>query len=376
MKVVNVGIIGGGLMGKEVAGAFGRWFTLANYPIKVQLKGVCDLDPNALEWYRQIPTVELLTTDYKELLASSDIDVVYVALPHHLHQKYYLEVLDAGKDLLAEKPFGIDLGAAIAIKERIDQSKCFVRCCSEMPFLPGPQRVIKEIRSGRIGKIIEVRAGFYHSSDMDPDKPLNWKRISAFCGEIGVMGDLGMHVLHIPLRMGWIPTRVYAQLQKIITRRPDGKGGWGECDTWNNASLSATINMDGEDVPMLLEMKRLMPGETNSWFIEVLGTDGGVKYNTKDTKALWTFKREKEQAWQRVDLGFQVPYPTSTGAIFEPGFSDCFMQMLATYFAERAGFLEERFGCVTPEEAVLSHKVFQAALTSHQSKSVKNIDLD
>src|SRR5690606_15811239 len=169
MKAVNVGIIGGGLMGKEVAGAFGRWFTLANYPVKVQLKGVCDLDPNALEWYRQIPTVELLTTDHRELLASSDIDVVYVALPHHLHQKYYLEVLDAGKDLLAEKPFGIDLEAAIAINERIERSNCFVRCCSEMPFLPGPQRVIKEIESGRIGKIIEIRAGFYHSSDLDPN---------------------------------------------------------------------------------------------------------------------------------------------------------------------------------------------------------------
>ena len=127
---------------------------------------------------------------------------------------------------------------------------------------------------------------------------------------------------------------------------------------------------------MLLEMKRLMPGETNSWFIEVLGTEGGVKYSTKDTKALWTFKREKEQAWQRVDLGFQVPFPTSTGAIFEPGFSDCFMQMLAIYFAERGGFLEGKFRCVTPEEAVLSHKVFQAALISHQSKSVKIIDLD
>ncbi|WP_158858536.1 Gfo/Idh/MocA family protein [Lunatibacter salilacus] len=373
MKTVSVGIIGGGLMGKEVASAFGRWFALNDYPLKVELKAVCDINEDTLNWYKQIPSIGLLTTDYKKLLDAPDLDVIYVALPHHLHQQYYLDVIASGKDLFAEKPFGIDLEAANAIKEKIDQSSCFVRCSSEMPFLPGGQRVIKEILSGRLGKIIEVRAGFCHSSDMDPLKPINWKRQSEFCGEIGVMGDLGMHVMHIPLRMGWVPKRVYAQLQKIVTSRPDGKGGWSECDTWNNAHLSSTLSIEDEDVPMLLEMKRLAPGETNSWYIEVLGTEGGVRYNTKDTKALWTFKREKEQVWQRLDLGFQVAFPTITGGIFEPGFADCFMQMLAAYFAERDGFLGERFGCVTPEEAVLSHKLFAAALKSHVTKTVIEI---
>lgn len=373
MKVIKVGIIGGGLMGKEVAGAFGRWFSLNDYPVKVELKAVCDLDANTLKWYEQIPTVELLTTDYKELLASSKVDVVYVALPHFLHEQYYIEVIEAGKDLLAEKPFGMDLEAAKKINEKIANSKIFVRCCSEMPFLPGPQRVINEALSGRMGEIIEINAGFCHSSDLDPLKPINWKRQSKFCGEIGVMGDLGMHVMHIPIRMGWMPDKVYAHLQKIITTRPDGKGGWAEADTWNNATLSCSVNIENKDIPMSLEMKRLKPGETNSWYIEILGTEGGVRYNTKDTKALWTFKREKEQLWQRVDLGFQVPFPTSTGSIFEPGFSDCFLQMLAAYFAEREGFLNGRFGCVTPEEALISHKLFNAALKSHETKSVVDV---
>lgn len=357
-------------MGKEVASALGRWFVLNDYPLKIVLKAVCDINEEALKWYEQIPTIDLLTTDYKALLDSANVDVVYVALPHHLHQEYYLKVLEAGKDLFAEKPFGINLEAAQIIKNKIDESGRFVRCSSEMPFFPGAQRVIKEILSGKLGKIIEVKAGFCHSSDMDPLKPINWKRQSKFCGDIGVMGDLGMHVMHIPLRMGWKPNRVYAQLQKIVTERPDGKGGWSVCDTWNNAHLSSTISIEGEEVPMMLEMKRLSPGETNSWYIEVLGTEGGVRYSTKDTKVFWKFSREKEQVWQRVDLGFQVPFTTITGGIFEAGFTDCFMQMLAAYFAEREGFLDGRLGCVTPEEAVMSHQVFAAALKSHETKSV------
>lgn len=374
MKTVRVGIIGGGLMGKEAASAFARWFTLNDFPVQVSLTAVCDVNEQVLDWYRQIPTVQLLTIDYKELLASQDVDVVYVALPHHLHLDYYLEILRAGKDMLGEKPFGIDLEAAKAIQDMASKLGRFVRCSSEMPFLPGPQRLVREVLSGSLGRILEIKAGFLHASDLDPTKPINWKRQSRFCGEIGVMGDLGMHVLHIPLRLGWEPALVFAQLQKIITERPDGKGGWAACDTWNNATLNTSVELEGEDVPMTLEMKRLAPGETNTWYIEVLGTEGGVRYSTKDTKTLWLFKREKEQRWQRLDLGFQVAFPTITGGIFEPGFPDCFMQMLAAFVAEREGFLNGRFGCVTPEEAVFSHQLFAAALESQKTKAVVNLE--
>jgi predicted dehydrogenase len=188
------------------------------------------------------------------------------------------------------------------------------------------------------------------------------------------MGDLGMHVLHVPLRLGWKPNRLHAQLQKIITERPDGKGGMAICDTWNNAVLNTTVAIGAEEVPMTLEMKRIAPGETNTWYIEVLGTQGGVKYSTKDTKALWTFKCEKEQVWQRTDLGFKgMPFQTITGGIFEPGFPDCFMQMLAAYVAERAGALNGRFGCVTPQEALDSHYVFNASLKSFANQTVENV---
>lgn len=373
MKTVNIGIIGGGLMGREAASAFGRWFALKDFPVRVQLTAVCDLNVQVLEWYKQIESVTLLTTNYQELISSEQVDVVYIAVPHNLHRKLYLDILRAGKDLLGEKPFGIDLEASEAITSEAARLGRFVRCSSEMPFLPGPQRVIREVLSGRLGRIFEIRSGFLHASDMNAQKPINWKRQSEFCGEIGVMGDLGMHALHVPLRLGWKPTHVFAQLQKIITERPDGKGGVAACDTWNNATLSTQVDIEGEKVPMMLEMKRLAPGETNTWYIEIYGTDGGVKYSTKDTKAFWQFTNGTEQWWKRTDLGFQMPFETITGGIFEAGFPDCFMQMLAAYVAEREGFLDGKFGCATPEEAVDSHRVFNAALLSQETGSFVNI---
>ena len=369
MKTLNWGIIGGGLMGREFASALGRWFALTGDVPPAQLVGVCDLNPAARDWFARVPTVTQITDSADELLGNPAIDAVYVALPHNLHQEFYLKTLRAGKDLLAEKPFGIDLQAALAVRDEAAKLGRFVRCSSEMPFLPGAQRVWQMARNlENLGRVLEVRASFLHSSDLDPDKPANWKRLNRFCGENGVMNDLGMHVAHIPLRLGWKPARVYAQLQRGFANRPDGKGGVAACDTWDNATLGCDVEIGGEWVPMRWETKRMAPTETNTWSLEIVGTRGGAKFSTKTPKTLHVFENGREQSWNAIDLGHKSAFETVTGGIFEFGFPDSILQMLAAFGAERAGLLGERFGMATPDEAVTTHRIWAAALQSHAEK--------
>jgi predicted dehydrogenase len=120
-------------------------------------------------------------------------------------------------------------------------------------------------------------------------------------------------------------------------------------------------------------MKRLAPGATNTWFIEILGTDGGVRFSTAEPKTLWVFERGKEQWWKRTELGFGTPFKTVTGGIFEPGFPDVIQQMWAAFLAERAGSLNGRFHCATPEEALMTHRIFSAALASQSAGQVTGI---
>jgi predicted dehydrogenase len=370
---VSVGVIGAGLMGREVASAFGRWFALVDCPVRPELVAVCDVNAAALDWFRQVPTVRHFDTDHKALLDREDVDLVYVAVPHDKHEALYLDVLRAGKDLFAEKPFGIDLAAARKVRDEAARLGRFVRVSSEFPFLPGAQRAYDMASSGRLGRIIEVRSSFLHSSDLDPAKPINWKRQNAYCGLAGVMNDLGLHVAHLPLRLGYRPRSVHAQLQKIYLTRPDGRGGTAPCDTWDNALLHTTVEIAGEPVPMALEMKRMAPGETNTWVIEILGTDHGVRFSTKEPKTLWTYRRGTEQTWERTDLGFGTPFKAITGAVFEPGFPDILMQMWAAFLCERSGQLGGRFGCATPDEAVAQHEIWEAALRSQKAQSVERL---
>ena len=370
-RVVGFGLVGGGLMGREFASAAARWAHLEPLGVRPRLVHVCDPSPEALAWYGRLDPAPRLTAALDDLLADDEVEAVYCAVPHNLHEEIYLAVLGAGKHLLGEKPFGIDLPANEAILRAIPP-EAFVACSSELPFYPGGQAVWRWIAEGRFGRVLEVRSLFLHSSDLDPGKAINWKRVAATNGAYGCMGDLGMHALHLPLRAGWEPVNVRAILSNVFPERPGPGGEPVACDTWDNAVL--LCETEG-GFPLRIETKRIAPGEKNTWVIEVDGTEGSVTYSTKQPKTLRTmsYERGREQEWRVSDLGYASAYPAITGGIFEFGFSDAVLQMWAAFCDELAHGREgmrQPFHCATPEEAAATHRLFTAALRSHEEREV------
>ena len=376
-KKVRFAIIGCGLMGREFASAAARWCHMTADIPQPEIVGVSEINPAARQWFcDNFDTVKYSTADYTELLSKDDIDAVYCAVPHNLHEKIYVDIINAGKHLLGEKPFGIDAEANKVIMDAIKaHPEVIVRCSSEFPYYPACQKLIEWIREGKFGKIIEVRSAFCHSSDMDTQKPINWKRTLSINGEYGCMGDLGIHTEHVPFRMGWKPLNVFAKLSNIVTERPDGKGNIVPCETWDNAILLCDVkDVDGSIFPMMYETKRLSPGSTNEWRLEVYGLEASAKFSTNDPGAFcYTQSLGKEQAWCRVNVGYKPMIPTLTGGIFEFGFTDSILQMWGAFMCELSG-IEVPFGCVTPEETELSHKLQSAALLSNKTGRLVTIE--
>ena len=359
-------------MGREFASAAARWCHLQGMTARPEIVAVSDLNPSATKWFTDhFPSIDSYT-EYSELLSRPDVEAIYCAVPHNLHEQIYLHILAAGKHLFAEKPFGIDLPAAESILRAVSaRPELLVRCSSEFPFFPAAQRIVQMVQREEFGQIIEIQAGFLHSSDLDPTKPINWKRRIAANGEYGCMGDLGLHALHLPLRLGFQPKNVRALLSKIVTERPDGKGGMAPCETWDNATLACeTTNR----IPMILETKRISPGDMDTWYIRILGTQNSAEFSTKRPKTLRTmpYSTGKPQAWHEEDLGYQSAYASITGGIFEFGFPDAILQMWAAFVDELAGN-EPAFQCATPEEALGSHRLFTAALESQRTGATVNI---
>lgn len=374
-KTVRIGIIGGGLMGRELLALARRWDALVDHPVQPVISALADLSPEVRSWFENAG-VPNIYSDYTELLNQPDIDVVYLAVPHNLHEEIYLATIVAGKDFLGEKPFGIDLLAAQKIVDAITKSKLFVRVSSELPFFPGAQAAFNYAKSGELGEIVEVNAGLLHSSDIDVNKPTNWKRQVKYCGEIGVMGDLGMHVAHVPLRLGWKPETVYAMLDDIVKHRQDKNGDQVPCDTIDNAVLAIHARSDSQDrrFPMFWEMKRIAPGNSNTWYFNAVGMKGGTKFSTRNPQSFYRYSfYNGEQVWSEIQSGHKTNWPVITGGIFEFGFPDALLQMWAAYLAEREGMLGDRFACASINEVLDSHRIFSAALKSHSDQSAVKI---
>lgn len=373
---IRFGVIGLGLMGREFGSAVARWMHLLDLDFAPVITGICDVNAGLFDWFTDnFDTIEVKSTDYKDLLRNDAIDAIYCAVPHNLHQQVYTDIIQAGKHLLGEKPFGIDQAANKAVMRAIAENpQVFVRCSSEFPFYPGAQRVIDALRENRFGKIIEVEAGFLHSSDLNPNKPINWKRMIDINGEYGAMGDLGLHVLHIPLRFGWLPKNVRALLANIMTERFNKVGEKVPCETWDNATLACEVeSSEFGAFPMTLKTHRIAPGETNTWYINIYGTEQSVRYSTRQPKSLYTLRYEAggAQIWGEHSLGYSSAYPTISGGIFEFGLSDSILQMWAAFCDEltngRDG-MQQPFYCATPEETAQQHQVFTAALESQKQQ--------
>lgn len=366
MKTINFGIIGCGLMGKEFASAAARWCHLEGVSAKPKIVAVSDVNPAMMDWFTRHFDIAQATTRFQELLDNPEVDAVYCAVPHNFHEELYTAIIQSGKHLFAEKPFGIDLPAAERIYAAAEANpEVLVRCSSEFPFFPGAQRIAAMVSQGAFGQIIEVRAGFLHSSDLDPNKPINWKRRIATNGEYGCMGDLGLHVVHLLQRFGFGPRNVRALLSKIVSERPDGKGGFAPCETWDNAILACESHLG---FPMILETKRISPGDTDTWYLRILGTENSAEFSTHQPKTLRTlpFRSGQPQAWHEEDLGYASAYHAITGHIFEFGFPDAILQMWASFLDELGGNTP-RFQCATPQEALASHRLFTAALESNRT---------
>jgi len=382
VRRIGFGLIGCGLMGREFASAVARWCHLPEMEARPELVAICDrkFDPgnrDSARWFTEnFPSILQVTHDYRELLANPAVEAVYCAVPHHLHQEFYCAAIEMGKHLMGEKPFGIDKPANQAILEKISQHPgLLVRCSSEFPFFPAVQRIGDMIEQAAFGEILEVNCGFLHSSDLDPHKPINWKRQVEFNGEYGCMGDLGMHACHVPFRAGWRPRNVRAILSNIFGDRPDGKGGKAPYHTWDNATLfcEAECTRGGKVFPLTIKTQRIAPGERNTWYLEVLGTKASARFTTKNPRRLeWLEYRGGEQSWQQLDMGQETAFKTFTGGNFEFGFSDAILQMWAGFVYELAAGkpLRKFAGCVTPEETALSHDLFTAALESHRRSQV------
>ena len=81
-----------------------HWPSLYQLSDHFEVTALCDVSPSILEELGKLWNVQTLTTDHRELVARSDVDVVLIANPNAFHAEVTLAAIAAGKHVLIEKP--------------------------------------------------------------------------------------------------------------------------------------------------------------------------------------------------------------------------------------------------------------------------------
>lgn len=141
---------------------------------------------------------------YEDLLASVEIDAVYIGLPNHLHAGWTVSALEQGIHVLCEKPFALTLAEVDAM---IDAARDNGRVLAEaFMYRHHPQTRIAAqlVRDGRLGDVALIRGGFnYKMTSRD-----NIRLVPEWGG--GSLWDVGVYPLSFAQHlMGGAPVWVF-----------------------------------------------------------------------------------------------------------------------------------------------------------------------
>lgn len=163
-NTVRVGVIGLGSVSEKYVPHVRR---LALEGTSCEIVIACDLRPGKAERARAwgIPA---FTTDYAEVLARADVDVVLILTSMQSHGQLTRDALNAGKHVLVEKPMSMDLAEAAELVALAKQSKGHLVCAPHVTLSHTYQDMWRHIHQGDIGRPLTAR-GFYGWSGPDWD---------------------------------------------------------------------------------------------------------------------------------------------------------------------------------------------------------------
>jgi predicted dehydrogenase len=127
---------------------------------------------------------------YEALINDPMVDAVYISLPNHLHCEWTVKALNAGKHVLCEKPFAMNVAEVESMVQAArDNNRILAEAVSSM-WHPRMRRLVEHVRNGNIGELISIDSSFTFPAEIEG----NYRNSPAMGG--GALYDVGVYPLH------------------------------------------------------------------------------------------------------------------------------------------------------------------------------------
>jgi predicted dehydrogenase len=187
-KKLKVAILGAGLIAPNHAAGF------QEVPDLAQVVAVCDINRESAENLATLFDARVCT-DYRELLADPEIDLVDVLLPHNLHYPVAMDVVRAMKHLLLEKPVAVTYQQSLEIYEAAKKARIHFGVAENTRFIRAYVEAEKIIKAGKLGDITLVRTFLPANERVRLSSNDFWGKKAGFGA--GALIDSGPHTFYL-----------------------------------------------------------------------------------------------------------------------------------------------------------------------------------
>ncbi|MBT3380210.1 MAG: Gfo/Idh/MocA family oxidoreductase [Lentisphaerae bacterium] len=372
METLNVGMIGYGFMGRTHSNAYRQvcnFFDLKRQPV---LKVACGRDAANVAAFAKQWGYESSTTDWREVIARDDIDLVDICVPNNLHKEIAVAAAEAGKMVLCEKPLATSVADGREMVSAVEKAGVPNLVSFNYRRVPAVTFAKMLIDEGKLGQIFHYRANFLQDWTIAPDVPqggpATWRLDAAAAGS-GVTGDLLAHCIDTALWQNGSITQVNAMTETFIKERVHAETGQTQPVGIDDACTF--FCRFGNGSLGNFESTRYARGHKALYTFEINGEHASIRWDLHDLHRLEWFDHndaERLRGWRSIhvtDHGGEQPYMDHW---WVPGLQIGYAESFVHQVADFLGAVEEgRTYGPTFAEALETQKVCEAVLNSAAS---------
>lgn len=275
---LRLGVVGGGRISKTQAMAArmtDRWEVVAG-----ALSSDSDhAKSRAAEWHidpgRAYASFDVMAAE--EATREIGVDAVMITTPNNAHFPAARAFLEAGIDVICDKPLTNDVGEAEALVALTDQSQRVFGVCYVMSCYPMIRQAREIVATGALGRINQIHVEFmqdWMTPEGSHDAPhVKWRLDPNVSGPTSCVGDIGTHAAHLA---SFVTGRAMTEL----------RADFHVCGAPKELEDTVFMGTRFGDVPGTLMATRLASGNRGGLRLRVFGSEGGLEWDMEDAERL------------------------------------------------------------------------------------------
>jgi len=239
---VRWGVIGLGGIAHRVLKGF-----RATPPIATEVVAVGSRDAAKARTFAATYGIPTACGSYEEVLGNPAVDLVYIALPNHLHGPWTLKAIAAGKHVLCEKPFAMNAAEAKTMIAAAHRRGVFLMEAFMYRCHPQMAKLKALLRSRALGEVRLIRAGFAFGGINESNVRMRNPEGGGGLMDVGCYPVSFMRFVTGEEPVDVKATAVIGKKSRVdhwaagVLKFPSGAIGYFDCGMMVNSDWSATI---------------------------------------------------------------------------------------------------------------------------------------